>query len=197
VKSVWEHASIGMEDTSVAGSAAALAAELERRSRREPCENLFVEGYVEGREFNIALLTAGPGREPQCLPPAEIQFVGFPQGKPRVVGYKAKWEEASFEYGATPRRFDFPESDAPLVQELVRLGRECWRLFGLRGYARVDFRVDAEGHPWILEVNTNPCLAPDAGFIAAATRGGITMEEVVRRVLVDAVPAHHHKEHHA
>jgi D-alanine-D-alanine ligase len=187
VKSVWEHASIGMEDTSVAADAAGLAAELKRRSRRETFENLFVEAYVDGREFNIALLAAGPGGEPECLPAAEIQFVGFPDGKPRVVGYKAKWEEGSFEYGATPRRFDFPESDSRLVQELVRMSRDCWKLFGLRGYARVDFRVDAEGRPWILEVNTNPCLAPDAGFIAAATRAGIGMEDVVRRILVDTV----------
>jgi D-alanine-D-alanine ligase len=184
VKSIWEHASIGMEDSSVAGSRDELSAELERRGAREGVENLFVEGFIEGREFNLALVSGEDG--PQNLPPAEIEFVDYPDGKPRVVGYRAKWDEGSFEYGRTPRKFDFSRQDAPLVEELVRLSRECWRLFGLRGYARVDFRVDASGRPWILEVNTNPCLSPDAGFMAAAARAGLSMEEVVNRIVREA-----------
>jgi D-alanine-D-alanine ligase len=181
VKSVWEHASIGLEDSSVVESADALPVEIRRRASRETLENLFVESFIDGREFNLALL--GAEKEPENLPPAEIQFVGYPRGKPRMVGYKAKWEEGSFEYRATPRVFDFPAGDEKLVSELVRLSRDCWRLFGLRGYARVDFRVDAAGRPWILEVNTNPCLAPDAGFMAAAGRAGLTTEDVMERIV--------------
>lgn len=184
VKSVWEHASIGMEDTSVAGSRDALRAELDRRAAREGIDNVFVEGFVDGREFNLALITGEDG--PQNLPPAEIEFVGYPEGKPRMVGYRAKWDEGSFEYGGTPRRFDFSRADAPLLEELVRLSRECWRLFELRGYARVDFRVDPSGRPWVLEVNTNPCLSPDAGFMAAAARAGLSLEEVVGRIVREA-----------
>ena len=181
VKSVWEHASIGLEDSSVAGSAEELAAEIRRRARREAIENLFVESFIDGREFNLALL--GGEKEPENLPPAEIRFVGYPVNKPRMVGYRAKWVEGSFEYGATPRAFDFPAEDDVLVRELVRVSRDCWRLFGLRGYARVDFRVDPDGRPWILEVNTNPCLAPDAGFMAAAGRAGLTTRDVVERIV--------------
>ncbi len=181
VKSVWEHASIGLEDSSVAGSAEELAAEISRRAEREPIENLFVESFIDGREFNLALL--GGEREPESLPPAEIRFVGFPRSKPRMVGYRAKWVEGSFEYGATPRAFDFPGEDDELLRELAKVSRDCWRLFGLRGYARVDFRVDPAGRPWVLEVNTNPCLAPDAGFMAAAGRAGLTIEDVVQKIV--------------
>ena len=53
------------------------------------------------------------------------------------------------------------------------LAVECWRLFDLAGYARVDFRVDSRGQPWILEINANPCLSPDAGFAAALCAGRI------------------------
>ena len=67
--------------------------------------------------------------------------------------------------------------------ELAALAFECWRLFGLRGYARVDFRVDREGRAWILEVNANPCLSADAGYMAAAAEAGLEPEEVVRRIL--------------
>jgi D-alanine-D-alanine ligase len=56
-------------------------------------------------------------------------------------------------------------------------------LFGLRGYARVDFRVDEDGRPWILEINANPCLSPDAGFAAALERAGIGFDQAIQRIL--------------
>ncbi|HVP19005.1 MAG TPA: D-alanine--D-alanine ligase [Spirochaetia bacterium] len=184
VKSVWEHASIGMEDSAVVSSQRELSAEIRRRSAAERIDQLFVEHYVEGREINIALLGGQSDQgDPQYLPPAEIQFLDYPPGKPRFVGYRAKWDEASFEYSQTPRRFDFPERDSALLDTLRRISRDCWDLFGLRGYARVDFRVDADGTPWVLEVNTNPCLSPDAGFMAAAARAGLSRDEVVRRII--------------
>lgn len=185
VKSLWEHASIGLEDSAVAQSRDDLEVEVRRRSVRESLDHLFVERYVEGREFNLALL-GGQGRgTPEILPPAEIQFVDYPPGKPRFVGYRAKWDEGSFEYGGTPRRFDFPNKDASLIAALRRVSLTCWELFGLRGYARVDFRVDAEGKPWVLEINTNPCLSPDAGFMAAAGRAGLSLNDVIRRIVFD------------
>jgi D-alanine-D-alanine ligase len=181
VKSVWEHASIGLTGGSVAHDGRGLAEELARRTARGT-RGLFVEAYVEGREFNLALLE-GPGGLPQVLPPAEIEFQDYPEGKPRIVDYAAKWESGSMEYARTPRRFDFPARDQGLLERLGGLARECWRLFALRGYARVDFRIDAGGEPWVLEVNTNPCLSPDAGFLAAAGRAGLSPTEVVRRIV--------------
>ena len=94
--------------------------------------------------------------------------------------------EDSFEFGSTPRRFEFPPDDAPLLEEMRRLCLKCWRHFGLRGYARVDFRVDGSGQPWVLEINTNPCLSPDAGFMAAAGQAGLSIVDVVRRIVSDA-----------
>jgi len=186
VKSIWEHASIGMEDSAVAFSRGELEAEVRRRSSREGMDHLFVERYVPGREFNLALLGGQPDSErAQSLPPAEIRFVDYPPGKPRFVGYRAKWDESSFEYGRTPRCFDFAPEDGGLIEALKQLSLECWELFGLRGYARVDFRVDADGRPWVLEVNTNPCLSPDAGFMAAAGRAGLTGNNVVQRIMAD------------
>jgi D-alanine-D-alanine ligase len=102
------------------------------------------------------------------------------------VGYRAKWDPQSAEYQATPRRFDLPATDVPLLDEMRRLSRACWGLFGLRGYARIDFRLDAAGRPWILEVNVNPCLSPDAGFAAALEQAGIPYDEAVQRILTAA-----------
>ncbi len=183
VKSVWEHASIGLDDGSVVGERQKLGSLIRRRRRRHGGE-WFVERYIEGREFNLSLLARDDGVE--LLPAAEMCFVGYPPGKPRIVNYAAKWEEDSFEYHATQRRFDFPPGDRDLLARLERAARACWRLFGLRGYARVDCRVDPAGVIQVLEVNINPCLSPDAGFAAAAARAGLDLPAIVARIVGDA-----------
>jgi D-alanine-D-alanine ligase len=186
VKSVWEHASIGLTGASVAHDGQSLAEELRRRRSGGMGRSLYVEAFIEGREFNLSVLQGGPGGdpdEPQVLPPAEIEFVAYPEGKPKIVDYAAKWDEHSAEYRDTPRRFDFPDRDAALLEGLRRNALACWRLFGLSGYARVDFRVDSTGQPWVLEINANPCLSPDAGFLAAAGRAGLDVTAVIRRIV--------------
>ena len=165
------------------------AAEVHRRLRervKHTGRPAFAEEYIEGREFNLAMLT-GPGPV-EVLPPAEIDFSAFPAEKPRIVGYRAKWQPDSFEYNNTPHRFDFPDADRPLLDRLQDLALECWNLFMLRGWGRVDFRVDQSGRPWILEVNANPCLSPDAGFAAALQRAGIEFDEAIRRIVDEAKP---------
>jgi GNAT superfamily N-acetyltransferase len=121
----------------------------------------------------------------QLLPPAEMVFNGWTEGRPRVVGYRAKWVTDSFEYLNTLRRFDFDPSEEPLLADLMRLARATWNCFGLRGYARVDFRVDERGNPTILEANVNPCLTPDAGFAAALHRAGIPYADAIERIFAD------------
>jgi len=206
VKSVWEHASVGLEEGSVlfAADQKKIAGEMAAR-RATLGGTCFAERFIDGREFNVSLLAGGkaaplagkdiaagvesavlPGNEdPEVFPPAEIRFDAYPPGKVRVVGYKAKWEAESFEFAGTTRSFTFPPADAPLLALLRELALQCWRLFGLRGYARVDFRVDAGGRPWILEVNANPCISADAGFIAAAAQAGISHTAVLERIISD------------
>lgn len=185
IKSTWEHASIGLGEDSVVAPAdsAGLLRELERRRESLGGEG-FAEVFIDGREFNLSLLASREG--PEVLPPAEMRFDGYPPGKLKMVDYRAKWDEDSFESRHTTRVFRFPASDAPLLERLGDLARRCWHLFELRGYARVDFRVDREGRPWVLEINANPCLSPDAGFFAAAGEAGLTIHHVVERILQDS-----------
>jgi D-alanine-D-alanine ligase len=184
IKSVWEHASVGLDEDSVveASDTAPLRSALDRLRGRVGGEG-FVERFIDGREFNIALLGRGPDREPEVLPAAEIEFRGYGPERPKVVGFSAKWDEASFAYQHTFRRYEFGAEDAGLLARLADLSRRCWSEFDLRGYARVDFRVDEAGEAWILEVNANPCISPDAGFMAAAERAGLSGEDVVRRLV--------------
>jgi len=182
VKSVWEHASIGLDEDSVLFGADRKRLFAEMDARREALGGAcLAEAYIAGRELNLSLLDGADG--PELLPPAEIRFDAYPPGKVRVVGYRSKWEEGTFEFANTPRTFEFPAQDAPLLAHLKELALQCWRLFDLRGYARIDFRVDGEGRPWILEVNANPCLSPDAGFSAATLRAGLTFPDVLCRIL--------------
>ncbi len=185
IKSLWEHASVGLDANSIlhTGAAAELVAAMKQRASSFGGA-WFAEAYIEGREFNLSVL-AGVGG-PVVLPPAEICFDGFDPEKPRIVDYQAKWAEDSFAYRNTPRRFGFAAADAPLLAELEKLARCCWDVFNLRGYARVDFRVDSKARPWILEINANPCLSPDAGFGAALSRAGISFKEAVQAIIADA-----------
>lgn len=186
LKSAWEHASIGLDDDAVvkAENSAQLAAALSRRLPLLAGEG-FAEAFVEGREFNVSLLCG------TVLPIAEIEFEKYPAGKPRIVGYAAKWEEGTREYHATPRRFPTGREDADLLGQLSLISQTCWKAFGLDGYARVDFRVDGSGKAWVLEINSNPCLSPDAGFAAAIDRAGMTYTEAIATILADAIGPRH------
>ena len=182
IKAIAEHASIGLDDTSVVTVSMPdeLPALIHDRSRRigRAC---FAEQYIDGREFNLSILADESG--PLVLPPAEIDFSTLSTDKPRIVGYAAKWHSESDEYHQTPRTFDFPASDAPILEQLIDLAQRCWTLFDLRGYARVDFRLDANGQAWILEINANPCLSPDAGLAAALDQAGIPFDTAIGRIL--------------
>jgi D-alanine-D-alanine ligase len=178
VKSVWEHASFGMDDGCVVKgteSARVRMAESEARLGGD----WFAEQFVDGREFNISVLEQDG--QPYILPLAEMTFVDYPQGKPRIVGYAAKWDESAPEYRATRREFpELAEHERIRLREIVH---KCWTAFGLRGYARIDVRFDSAGRPQVLEINANPCLARDAGFVAAASEAGIPYQKLIERIV--------------
>jgi D-alanine-D-alanine ligase len=185
VKALWEEASIGIDARSVQDAAGieGLEAILGERSRALG-KQCFAERFIAGREFNLSVL-GGPGG-PVVLPPAEIRFT-FPDDRPAIVDYKAKWDEGSLEYQCTPRSFAFEPRDKGLLDELGRTALACWKAFDLRGYARVDFRVDGAGRPWVLEINANPCISPDSGFVAASSMAGLGFPEVVARIVGQAL----------
>jgi D-alanine-D-alanine ligase len=180
IKPVAEDASFGLDSDSVVNHPGLLVARLRSRSARLG-GTWFVERYVDGREFNLSLL-AGP-LGPEVLPVAEIEFVGFPPDRPRIIDYETKWSASSKAGRGTQRRFDFTLRDAKLIAKLKVLALRCWALFDLRGYARVDLRVDRGGQPWVLEINANPCLSPDAGFVAAAARANLDYTALIERLL--------------
>lgn len=181
VKSDSEHASVGMNSDSVVPTVA------EAKQKIKQCKKTFggewfAERFIDGREFNLSLLPTKSGK-PRVLPPAEICFVNFPKDKPKIVDYAAKWDVNSEVYQATQRSFEFAPDDKNLLLKLEKICHQCWQLFGLKGAARIDFRIDDNGNPWILEINANPCLSSDAGFMVAAIKAELSPQDVIKKLL--------------
>ncbi len=183
VKPVTEDASIGLEGGFIIKPREqAELNEILNEKEKQTGKEYFAEEFIDGREFNISIL--GQGGEPEILPPAEIRFIGYQEtGRAKVVDYKAKWDQDSFEYQNTQRAFEFGENDLALLDEMKAIAGNCWDCFRLKGYARVDFRVDHNNQPWVLELNANPCLTPGSGFMAAAEKTGLSFTDVIGRII--------------
>ena len=145
--------------------------------------NFFAEEFIDGREFNISVTSTPSG--PRMLPPAEMQFIDFPPDKPKIMDYTAKWLEDTFEYENTSRTFEMASEDKKLIEQIEAIVLKCWEVFELRGYARVDFRVDGNGNPFVLEVNANPCITEGSGFHAATQQAGIPFTEAMKNIMND------------
>ncbi|HWC62633.1 MAG TPA: ATP-grasp domain-containing protein, partial [Rhizomicrobium sp.] len=145
----------------------------------------FAEAYVEGREFNIALL--GNAHRLTVLPMAEMTFADWPEGQPRIVGYGAKWDEDSSGWKHTVRKFGVEKDEPVLAARLKEICERVWRGFALSGFVRVDFRV-RDGEPLVLEINVNPCISPDAGFAAAAAEARMDYDALIDEIVKAALP---------
>jgi D-alanine-D-alanine ligase len=181
IKPGWEDASVGLDGSPVCFSreeALNRARELERRFAGQP---LVLEHFLPGREFNVALLDNGRG--PQVLPVAEMEFIDYPPDVPPLISYEGKWIVGSFADEHTQRRFPADEVDGPLLVDIRRLALRAWTVCGMAGYARVDIRLDERGLPCILEVNANPCLSAEAGYVIAAENAGLTPGPLIDRIL--------------
>lgn len=186
IKPSWEDASVGLDEDSVVTmtNPENMITALQDRQVKIGCD-CFAEAYIEGREFNIALLATDKGV--RILPPAEMLFLDYPPEKLKILDYRAKWVEDSFEYDNTRRTLDIGPQDAGLIDRLRDIALTCWHLFGLHGYARVDFRVDKQGNPFVLEINANPCLSPDAGFAAALKHASIKYSQAIDDIIRNAL----------
>jgi D-alanine-D-alanine ligase len=175
VKPISEDGSVGIDDALIVAG----------NNIHGIAEGYFAEEYIHGREFNISII--GGKEDYIILAPAEMCFSDdYYETKPRILGYKAKWDEMSPEYQNTTRSFRFEDHDAVLISSLREIAGKCWKIFGLRGYARVDVRVGSDNVPKVIEINANPCIAPDSGFVAACEESGLTHAEIINIIIKEA-----------
>jgi D-alanine-D-alanine ligase len=168
VKPVREDGSVGITRMSVAHDPAQLARAVEAvvTSLRQPC---LVEQFIEGREFNVALLGHPT---PRVLPLSEIDFGRLPSESPRIVSYEAKWSSGSADdLGTVPVLH--PTLPNAVAARVRRVATEAFRAVGVRDYGRVDVRLAANGVPYVIDVNPNCDLSPHAGMAHSAAAVGI------------------------
>jgi D-alanine-D-alanine ligase len=178
IKPVWEDGSMGITAESVFTFTPAYSEKL--KAYRD--SHWIIQEYIEGREFNISVMMGR--KEPEVLPPAEMTFINYGE-RPRIVDFRAKWEEGSFEFENTVRKFPGKELDKVLEKKLRDLALSCWHVFGLKGYARVDMRIDSDNNPYVIEVNANPCISPNGGFVAATHEAGYRFTDVLQWIIDD------------
>jgi D-alanine-D-alanine ligase len=143
---------------------------------------VLIEQYIPGREFNVALVELP---DLQALPPAEIEFKERPGAWP-ILTYAGKWKRGSDEYESTPPKY--PANITPrLAKKLAVVALKAYRLIGCRDYARVDFRVTADGKPYILEVNPNPEISDEAGFAGCLGSVHLPYREFIVRLIRHAL----------
>jgi D-alanine-D-alanine ligase len=186
VKCADEDASLGLDDESIVASREAISARAKLCTERYG-GHWFAEEFIEGREFNVGILERGGA--PEILPIAEMRFEHWDPKRPKIVGYNAKWNEADTDFANTVRSFDWRKNEPKLNENLAELAQCCWALFACRGYARVDFRVNASGKPYILEINANPSLEPEAGFAIAAREAGMSYDKLIEHICNTAIDA--------
>lgn len=187
LKPACEDASLGLDGPTLCRTLEEVIARESELRRRFPDQPVLVEHFLPGREFNVTLLQNGRG--PRVLPIAEMRYLDFPPELPEVLGYEAKWCSDSFAYRHTVRTFPDRQDDRELLDHLTELAVAAWLACGVSGYARVDMRLDEAGRPCLLEVNANPCISGDSGYMASAQRAGLGPAEVVARILAAAEAA--------
>lgn len=183
VKPLCADGSEGIDGTSLVRDLGSQLARAVNRVHAHDGQAALIEAFVEGREFNISLLET-EGRV-EVLPLAEIDFTLFPPGRPHIVDYAVKWVAGTIPGKISPRRVPACTDDA-MAGRLRETALAAWRACACRDYIRVDIRVDPAGQPFVLEVNANPDISPNAGFPACLAAAGITFSDFVARLLRNA-----------
>jgi D-alanine-D-alanine ligase len=99
-----------------------------------------------------------------------------------IVSYESKWEISDADFRKKIEWACPAKIGKKLEKELIQLSTEAYRVMGLRGYGRVDIRMDGD-KPMILEINPNPDLNTDCFTVASALAAGMTYRDLIRRIV--------------
>ena len=175
LKPALEHGSRGIECATPATNRDDLA-ERVRALHARFAQPILVDTFIDGREFQVGIVG------PDVLPVLELDFSALPTGAPRMIGYATKWHDDSLEFKSL--RYECPARvDERTVGVLADLAHRTIVAFGLRRCSRLDIRIDADGAPYLLDVNPNPDLSPTESMHVMAQASGRDFNWMVQRLL--------------
>ena len=177
VKPAAEDASHGVNQDSVVNDMGALTVQVEKICLHYGGRAL-VEEFLDGRELSSTIMGI---RKPIVLQISEIIF-SLPPGLPKMLTFGAKWLTDDIYFHHTDPVCPANVDDA-LRAHVSEVSISAARLLGCRGYARVDMRLDAEGHASVLEVNPNPDISLTSGAVRQASAIGLTYPQFVDRIM--------------
>jgi D-alanine-D-alanine ligase len=178
VKSLIEEASLGIAQASVVHSDEKLA-ERVRFIFDSLGTDVIAEQYVEGRELYASVLG---NHRVRVFPTWELNISGLPEAAERIATRKVKWDRAyQKRYGIKIG----PAQDLgkELERRITQTSKRIYKVLGLSGYARIDFRLDAEGQLYFLEANPNPDINDEDEFASAAEAAGVDYPALLQRIL--------------
>jgi len=145
---------------------------------RDVEDSALAEEFIEGREFYVGVLG---NIQPQVLPPVEVDFTGFPEGQPKVLDSRAKWNERSAEYKGT--RSVIADIPGELRAKLQKVSIDAYRALRVRDYGRVDLRLTGSGEIYVLEVNASCYLEKTAEFAMSAEAAGMDYDAMIGQIV--------------
>ena len=177
VKSLTEEGSAGISQASLVNDDEKLTERVEFIHRTTK-STAIVEQFIDGREIYVGVM----GNERAVvLPPWEFAMTKIDDGKPLIASDRAKWDpEYQKQVGLKtgPARMS-----KELTSHLMDLSRQIYRLLGMSGYARLDYRVTDAGDAYLLEANPNPQIAKDEDFAESALHVGLGYPELIEQLM--------------
>lgn len=184
VKPAYGHCSLGVTPDAVVLT----PAELERRIAyvlEEFKQPALVEDLIDGREFHVSLWGNGTIH---MLPPVEMDFAAFEDVRDRICTFDSKFRPGSLHYERIVARV--PAALEPEeYRRLEQVALQVYRVFGCRDYARLDIRL-REGIFYVLDVNPNPDIGPDASMAEAALAAGYSYGAMIHTLVHLAAERH-------
>ncbi|MGN6115636.1 MAG: D-alanine--D-alanine ligase family protein [Nitrobacter sp.] len=177
VKSLNEDGSHGISQASIVDTDEKLAERVAFIHERIETAAI-AEEFIEGRELYVGVL--GNNRL-KALPVWELKF-GTMGGAHQIATEKVKHDTS---YQERVGIVDGPAKGLPpeVADRIQRTAKRIYRTLGLDGYARIDFRLSANGIPYFIEANPNPEIAKSQEFATAARHDGLNYPELLHRIL--------------
>jgi len=177
VKSLSDEGSVGIAHASIVRDDEKLKERVDFIHRQNETPAM-AEEYIEGREIYVGVI----GNERlQAYTPWELLMPNLPEGAPNIATGKVKWDtEYQKKVGLVTQPAEIEEQTR---KEFQRLSKRVYRILGLSGYARVDYRLTQEGRIYLLEVNPNPQIAHQEDFADSAEHCGVSYEALLQKIM--------------